>query len=177
MSNFCSLQFSICFLQNLQGALQLTPMNNIVPQVVIELTYFWFRWEYSDDIPLTYRQGMISAAPCGKGGYLHLLSFSCRRVLWPINMVIPPTHGETKGERELWSVCVWIFCMRNTTTANDERRESGYSPTLHSREMTPFPAAIIADFTLGKGKREERRFGCSKSTVESVKTLSMCTYK
>ena len=57
MSNFCSLQFSICFLQNLQGALQLTPMNNIVPQVVIELTYFWFRWEYSDDIPLTYKAG------------------------------------------------------------------------------------------------------------------------
>ena len=35
----------------------LTPMNNIVPQVVIELTYFWFRWEYSDDIPLTYKAG------------------------------------------------------------------------------------------------------------------------
>ena len=156
-------------------------MNNIVPQVVIELTYFWFRWEYSDDIPLTYKAG-------------HDISRTLwqRRLLTLTFFLLPPSfvahkYGDSANarrdqgrERELWSVCVWIFCMRNTTTANDERRERERllsSPLLHSREMTPFPAAIIADFTLGKGKREERRFGCSKSTVESVKTPSMCTYK
>ena len=31
--------------------------------------------------------------------YLQLLSFSCRRVLWPINMVIPPTERTLHGER------------------------------------------------------------------------------
>ena len=135
MSNFCSLQSSICFLQNLQGALQLTPMNNIVPQVVIELTYFWFRWEYSDDIPLTYRQGMISAAPCGKGSYLHLLSFSCRRVLWPINMVIPPTHARRDQGRERVMVRLRLNIL-HAKYDHRQWREQGERERLHSSPLS-----------------------------------------
>ena len=155
MSNFCSLQFRICFLQNLHGALDLTPY--CTPKSSLNCHISEFRWKYSDDISLTYRQGMISAAPCGKGGYLHLLSFSCRRVLWPINMVIPPTH-DAGTERESYgpSASEYSACEIRPPPMTRGGRESGYSPLyspLHSREMTPFPAAIIADFTLGKGKR------------------------
>ena len=177
MSNFCSLQFSICFLQNLQGALQLTPMNNIVPQVVIELTYFWFRWEYSDDIPLTYKAGHDISRTLWQRRLLTLTFF-----LLPPSFVAHKYGDSANARRDQGRERVMVRLRLNILHAKydhrqwREKRESGYS-LLHSREMTPFPAAIIADFTLGKGKREERRFGCSKSTVESVKTLAMCTYK
>ena len=72
-------------------------------------------------------------------------------------MVIPPTHGETERERESYgpSASEYSACEIRPPRETREGSESGYSPLfspLHSREMTPFPAAIIADFTLGNGE-------------------------
>ena len=90
--------------------------------------------------------------------------FRCRRVLWPINMVIllltnRPTERESYGPSE-YSACEIRLC------------------SLLSREMTPFPAAIIADFTLSKEPKKYPTKGylSVNDTVRTVIPILHWTY-